>query len=59
MKFDKADSKTVISTTISKHHISSYLKKKPNQCSKEELINETFRQLKDIFPNLQVLPDHY
>ena len=52
MQFDHRDSKTVISTTITKHNLSSYLKKKPDQCSKQELINETLRQLKAVFPNL-------
>jgi len=53
----RSKSGTVISVTITIHDKSSYIGKRPNECSKHELIEETFRQLKEIYPNLPV-PDH-
>jgi hypothetical protein len=57
MTFIDKDSKTVISTTITIHNPSSKTGKKPNQCSKQELIDETLRQLKISYPNLPT-PTH-
>lgn len=52
MNFTHKDSKTVMTVAISKHTMSSHIKKKPNQCNEIELKNEIFRQLKSSFPNL-------
>jgi hypothetical protein len=53
--FDNKNSKTAISTAISNMNgISPYLNKTPNECTKEELIQETFRQLNEKF--LGILP---
>ena len=52
ISFDDNRSKTVISCTISQHGISETINKKPNDCSKEELIKETFNQLKTVFKDL-------
>ena len=51
--FNDIRSQTVISIKI--HNLyakSSYIYKTALECSKEELINETFRQLKEVFINL-------
>jgi hypothetical protein len=54
MIFDEKESKTVISTCITiKDKKSSYLLKPADDCTKEELILETFRQLKYSFPDLK------
>lgn len=54
MTFDNQQSKTVISCCITKPEaISTNINKTIDQCSNQELINETFRQLKINFPNLQ------
>jgi hypothetical protein len=52
MTFTNEDSKTVISTTITIHNQSSITGKKPNECSKKELVDETLRQLKISYPNI-------
>ena len=50
--YDK--SKTIISVSIKNvNSMSKYINKTPNNCTKEELIEETFRQLKLIYPYLQ------
>jgi hypothetical protein len=47
MEFDNDKSKTVISACITKTTTpSKYLNKTPDECTKDELINEIFRQLK-------------
>ncbi|AYV81993.1 MAG: flavin containing amine oxidoreductase [Homavirus sp.] len=51
---DLSKSKTVISTSISTHKRSTYIKKTPDQCTESELINEVFRQLKQRFPSLKM-----
>jgi hypothetical protein len=54
MNLNDNRSQTVISLIISNNEISNYTNKTPNQTSnKHELINETFRQLKLIIPNLE------
>jgi protoporphyrinogen oxidase len=51
--FDDIRSKTVISTVITKTDIkSSFINKTVNECKKDELINETFRQLKLTYNDL-------
>ena len=52
MCFTKKESVTVISVIITIHNKSCAIDKTPNECNKKELINETFRQLKETFPNL-------
>lgn len=53
MKFKK--SKIVISTCITiTGKKSNYLGKTPDQCDKNELIKEVFRQLRESFPNLPI-----
>lgn len=53
MKFTESNSKTVISTAITITHVtSSRIKKLPDQCSKDELIDEILYQLKLSFPDL-------
>ncbi len=55
MKFDNPLSQTVISVCITiPNAYSSYIKKTPNQCNQNELIDEVFRQLKELFPNLSM-----
>jgi hypothetical protein len=50
--YDK--SKTIISVSIKNvNSMSKHINKTPNNCTKEELIDETFRQLKLIYPYLQ------
>ena len=57
MSFEEKISKTVITCTITiSNKKSSFLNKTANECNKEEILNETFRQLKESFPNLQT-PD--
>ena len=57
MLFEEKISKTVISCTITiSDKKSLYLNKTANECNKDEILNETFRQLKESFPNLQT-PD--
>jgi len=54
MTFEEEISKTVITCTITiSDKKSSILNKTANECDKTEIINETFRQLKQSFPNLQ------
>lgn len=50
MDFDNYN--TVISTCISFHNKSDYTDKTPHDSTKQELINEVFRQLKNRYPNL-------
>jgi protoporphyrinogen oxidase len=51
--FNDERSQTVISVSISNNNRSNYTNKTPNEIKiKDDLINETFRQLKLIFPNL-------
>lgn len=58
MDFDNPESKTVISTCITlPHGKSGYLNKTPNDCTKEELIQEVFRQLQEILEKLPI-PTH-
>jgi hypothetical protein len=58
MKFKNKDSKTVISTCITiTNNKSKLLNKYPDNCNKEELINEVFRQLKYSYPEL-LKPTH-
>jgi hypothetical protein len=53
MNFNNENSKTVISTIITKNDKSDYINKTPNDISnKDEIIKEAFRQLKISFPNL-------
>lgn len=53
MDFDNEDSKTVISTIITKNEKSEYINKTPNEINnKNEVMEEAFRQLKISFPNL-------
>ncbi len=53
MKFQNEQSKTVISTCITIMDKSSpHIGKKPDECTEDELIAESFRQLKLSFPNL-------
>ena len=53
MEFEEKSSKTVLSSLITKtNYKSSYLNKDANNCSKEELISETFRQLNLLNLNL-------
>jgi hypothetical protein len=52
MKFQNKKSKTVISTCITIQNKSSTINKIPNECTKEELINEVYNQLKISFPHL-------
>lgn len=46
---------SIIITKINKR--SNYINKTPDECNKEELVDEVFRQLKKIKPSL-VFPDH-
>jgi hypothetical protein len=51
--FNDNRSQTVISIKINNIYVkSSYINKNAIECDKEELINETFRQLKEVFINL-------
>ena len=51
--FNDFRSQTVISVKINNlYSQSSYIFKNALECTKEELINETFRQLKEVFINL-------
>jgi hypothetical protein len=51
--FNNSRSQTVISIKINNIYAKSfYINKNAIECSKEELINETFRQLKEVFINL-------
>lgn len=51
--FNDIRSQTVISVKINNIYAkSSYIYKSALECTKEELINETFRQLKEVFINL-------
>lgn len=65
MNFNDKRSITVISVCISNNAKSSFTKKTPNETNdKEELIRETFRQLKITYPNLPnptyvVMADNY
>jgi hypothetical protein len=52
MKMNNSNSKTVISTCVTIHNVSSYINKKPNECTDIELHNEVFRQLKLVLPTL-------
>jgi len=53
MDFEDLRSKTVISTCITlPDNKSEYLNKTSHECTKEELIQETFRQLQEIFKRL-------
>lgn len=53
MKFNDDRSKTVITCAIkNSDQKSSYNNKTADQCSESELINETIRQLQEIFPEL-------
>lgn len=53
MNFDDDRSKTVISTCLTIQDVkSSVLGKIPDECSRDELINEMFRQLKLSYPDL-------
>lgn len=55
MKFKENNSKTMISCAITiTNNKSKYINKTPNECNKEELIDEVFRQLKDIYNNLPI-----
>jgi len=50
--YDK--SKTLISVSIKNvNAMSKYINKTPNECSKDELIEETFRQLKLVYPFIE------
>lgn len=53
MNFDNKESKTVISLAITTFNKSSNINKTPNECSQEELINESFNQLKISQTNLK------
>jgi hypothetical protein len=57
MEFDEKTSQTVISASISRMDVkSSFLNKTANECSEEELINETLRQLKiSIKPTVSIM----
>lgn len=58
MKFDDDNSQTVISVGITrKDYKASRINKTVDECNKSELINETFLQLKESFPNLET-PSH-
>jgi hypothetical protein len=51
--FNDNNSQTVISIKINNIYAkSTYIHKNAIECTKEELINETFRQLKEVFINL-------
>lgn len=53
MSFTESESKIVISTCITDTNaVSSFNNKTANMCTKEELIKEVFRQLKESFPDL-------
>jgi hypothetical protein len=53
MKFDNPSSKTVISTAITiTDKISKYTGKTANQSTVKELRDETFRQLRQVYPDL-------
>lgn len=53
MKFDHPDSKTVISTCLTIHNKKSKRTNKTcDQTNREELVAETFRQLKEAYPDL-------
>ena len=53
MNFNDRNSKTVISTCVTlPEKRSTYLNKFPNDCSKDELISEVFRQLKTVYSDL-------
>jgi hypothetical protein len=53
MKFQEKESQTVISVSISKLNTkSSFLNKTANECCREEIIQETFRQLSKDKPNM-------
>jgi hypothetical protein len=53
MKFEESNSKTVISTAITISDVNSpRINKLPDQCLKDELINEIFYQLQLSFPDL-------
>lgn len=54
MDFENNESKTVISVGITRKDFkSSRINKTVDECSKSELIDETFFQLKQSFPNLE------
>jgi hypothetical protein len=54
MTFTEETSKTVMTCTITYTDIkSSFTNKTANECSKDEIINESLRQLKESFPELQ------
>lgn len=53
MNFQNSSSKTVITTAITiTNRVSKYTKKTANQSTIEELKEETFRQLRESFPNI-------
>jgi hypothetical protein len=57
-EFLETDPKTVISTSIPiLNEPSLFLKKTANQCNRNELINETFRQLNVIYDGVLPQPD--
>ena len=49
---------TIISTAITKHEVSPYTNKVPNECNRYELANEVLRQLRLSYPNLSN-PDYF
>lgn len=54
MNFKNTNSKTVISAVISIFDVlSNTINKIPDECTEQELIEETFRQLKISYPNLK------
>ena len=66
MKFKEHNSKTVISCSITLvNNKSTNINKTPNECNKNELINETFKQLNEIYnnylpnPTLSFLNNYY
>jgi len=57
MSFEEKISKTVMTCTITiSDKKSLFLNKTANECNKDEILNETFRQLKESFPTLPI-PD--